>query len=59
MTVAIMANTGEIAQIFLNGACEDVLMREALALASGHLRQFYYHEIKINKNKNKFFNFNY
>ena len=41
MTVAIMANTGEIAQIFLNGACEDVLMREALSLASDGCHAIY------------------
>lgn len=33
MTVAVMANSGEIAQIALVGPCEDVLMREAMALA--------------------------
>ena len=34
MTVALMANSGEIAQIALVGPCEDVLMREGLALAT-------------------------
>lgn len=33
MTVAVMANSGEIAQIFMEGACEDVLRREALTLS--------------------------
>lgn len=34
MTVAFMANSGEIAQITLVGPCEDVLMREGLSLAT-------------------------
>ena len=34
MTVALLANSGEIAQISLLGQCEDILMREALNLAT-------------------------
>ena len=34
MTIALMANSGEIAQISLLGQCEDILMREALTLAT-------------------------
>lgn len=34
LTVAVMANSGEIAQIALVGPCEDVLMRESVNLAT-------------------------
>lgn len=34
MTLALMANSGEIAQIYLKGPCEDVIMREAMTLAT-------------------------
>ena len=34
MTVALMANSGEIAQITLVGPCEDILMKEGLSLVT-------------------------
>lgn len=33
MTVAVMANSGDIAQIFMDGGCEDVIRREAITLS--------------------------
>jgi len=34
MTIAVMANSGEIAQIFLVGPCENALLKESMALAT-------------------------
>ena len=34
MTIAVMANSGEIAQIFLVGPCENTLLKESMALAT-------------------------